>query len=394
MKASKNGDELIIELAGRIDSGNAPALEKELLELLEAHSTEEIVFDAERLTYISSAGLRVLMKVRKLKDAPTAIINVARDVYDIFETTGFTELFNVKKAYRSLSVEGLEVIGRGFFGTVYRIDAESIVKVYKGKDSIPMIENEKKMAQTAFLNGIPTAISYDIVRVGEDYGSVFELLNAKTFHELLLTKELPFPELISKYAKLLKIVHTTRLEHGVFPSYRERFLDYLDVTAKYLTKEQFDGLNKLLRDMKDEQTVVHGDIQMKNVMMVDNEPMLIDMDTLGQGNPVFDFAGLYVTYQSFPEDDPNNGMSFLQMPNEEADRLWHCIIEEYFDFGDDAERQRTVNKIALAAAIRFLFLMETTDLKESDLGRKRIAHAVEHIEELLKTVTSLALDVS
>lgn len=146
-----------------------------------------------------------------------------------------------------------------------------------------------------------------------------------------------------------------------------------------------------LREMKDEQTVVHGDIQMKNVMMVDNEPMLIDMDTLGQGNPVFDLAGLYVTYHSFEEDDPDNGMSFLQMPNEEADRLLDCIIEDYFDFRDDAVRQRTIDQIALVAAIRFLFLLETTELKESDLGRKRIEHTVTHIEELLETVTSLAI---
>ena len=391
MQVTKNGNQSVIELTGRIDSGNAPVLEKELLEFLDAHREEEIVFDAERLSYISSAGLRVLMKVRKLKGRPITIINVTRDVYDIFETTGFTELFHVRKMYRSLSVDGLEVIGRGFYGTVYRIDAESIVKVYKGKDSIPIIENEKRMAQKAFLNGIPTAISYDIVKVGEDYGSVFELLNAKTFHELWQTKKLPLPELVEKYTGLLKTVHATSLEPGTFPSYRERFLGYSDMIAKHLTKKQLDGLHKLLTDMKEEQTVVHGDIQMKNVMMVDNEPMLIDMDTLGQGNPVFDLAGLYVAYQSFKEDEPGNSLSFFQMPDEEVDRLWHCIIEDYFDFGNDDERQRMINKIALTAAIRFLFLLETTDLKEGDLGKKRIAHTVAHIEELLATVTSLAI---
>ncbi|MBQ7562962.1 MAG: anti-sigma factor antagonist [Lachnospiraceae bacterium] len=391
MQVTKNGNQSVIELTGRIDSGNAPVLEKELLEFLDAHREEEIVFDAERLSYISSAGLRVLMKVRKLKGGPITIINVTRDVYDIFETTGFTELFHVRKMYRSLSVDGLEVIGRGFYGTVYRIDAESIVKVYKGKDSIPIIENEKRMAQKAFLNGIPTAISYDIVKVGEDYGSVFELLNARTFHELWQTKELPLPELVAKYTGLLKTVHATSLEPGIFPSWRERFLEYLDVIAKHLTKKQFDGLHKLLTDMKEEQTVVHGDIQMKNVMMVDNEPMLIDIDTLGQGNPVFDLAGLYVAYQSFKEDEPGNSLSFFQMPDEEVDRLWHCIIEDYFDPGNEDERQRMINKIALTAAIRFLFLLETTDLKEGDLGRERIAHTVAHIEELLKTVTSLVI---
>ena len=380
-----------ISLAGRIDSNNASIVEQELFEKIGGQDDREIVFDAEKLTYISSAGLRVLMKVRKKFDHPLEILNVSRDIYDIFETTGFTELFAVKKAYRTMRVDGLEVIGRGFFGTVYRIDAERIVKVYKGEESIPMIENEKKMAQKAFVSGIPTAISYDIVKVGEDYGSVFELLNARTFHELAQSNAMPLPELIGKYTELLKIVHATRLEKGTFPSYRERFLAYLEVIAKHLTDQQYEGLKKLLTDMADENTVVHGDIQMKNVMMVDGEPMLIDMDTLGLGNPVFEFAGLYVTYQSFEEDDPDNAMSFLGMSNAFVDDLWNRIADSYFVFQNAADREETLAKIALVAAIRFLFLLETTDLKASDLGRTRIAHTLEHIDELLDIVTDLPI---
>ena len=162
-----------------------PGLEKGIVDIIDAHKGMDVVLNAEELTYISCAGLRVLLKVRKMYDHPLKVLNVSRDLYDIFETTGFTDLLDVKKAYRSISVDGLEVIGQGFYGTVYRLDAERIVKVYKGKESIPMIENEKAMAQKAFLAGIPTAISYDIVRVGEDYGSVFELLNARTFHEIV-----------------------------------------------------------------------------------------------------------------------------------------------------------------------------------------------------------------
>ncbi|MBP3206473.1 MAG: anti-sigma factor antagonist [Lachnospiraceae bacterium] len=382
---------LKISLEGRIDSNNAPAVEKELSEKIGEQDGREIALDVEKLTYISSAGLRVLMKLRKKVDHPIEILNVNRDIYDIFETTGFTELFDVKKAYRTVNVDGLEVIGRGFFGTVYRIDAESIVKVYKGKESIPKIENEKKMAQKAFVSGIPTAISYDIVKVGEDYGSVFELLNARTFHELAQSEAMPLPELIAKYTELLKIVHSTRLEKGTFPSYREKFLEYLEVIAKHLTEKQYDGLKKLLTDMDDENTVVHGDIQMKNVMMVDGEPMLIDMDTLGLGNPVFEFAGLYMTYQAFEEDDPDNSMSFLEMSNEFVDDLWNRIVDSYFVFPDAAHRKETLAKIALASAIRFLSLIESTDLKEGDLGRKRIAHTLEHIDELLDVVTDLTI---
>ena len=290
-----------------------------------------------------------------------------------------------------MSIDGLEVIGQGFFGTVYRIDEESIVKVYKGKDSIPMIENEKRLAQKAFLSGIPTAISYDIVKVGEDYGSVFELLNAKTFHELAQDDSEPLECIIEKYVNLIKQVHATTMDIGELPSCKKKYLDYLEVIKKHLYDGQYRGIKMLLDNMEESNRVVHGDIQMKNVMLVDEEAMLIDMDSLGLGNPVFELAGLFVTYQEFEEDEPDNSMNFLGMTQDKVDKIWQLILRYYFFFTDESDKERTVNKIRLAAALRFLFLIETTDLKDSDLGRLRIRHTAEHIDELLPQVNDLSI---
>ena len=391
IRSDKTGDSCIIYLEGRIDSNNAPSIEAELMGILDSLSEERIVLDASDLAYISSAGLRILMKARKRSDESFEIINVSRDIYEIFETTGFTELFRIKKAYRSMSIDGLEVIGQGFFGTVYRIDEESIVKVYKGKDSIPMIENEKRLAQKAFLSGIPTAISYDIVKVGEDYGSVFELLNAKTFHELAQDDSEPLECIIEKYVNLIKQVHATTMDIGELPSCKKKYLDYLEVIKKHLYDGQYRGIKMLLDNMEESNRVVHGDIQMKNVMLVDEEAMLIDMDSLGLGNPVFELAGLFVTYQEFEEDEPDNSMNFLGMTQDKVDKIWQLILRYYFFFTDESDKERTVNKIRLAAALRFLFLIETTDLKDSDLGRLRIRHTAEHIDELLPQVNDLSI---
>ena len=74
--------------------------------LAEAGTDKNIVLDAENLVYISSAGLRVLIKLRKMAGAPLKIINVSQDVFSILEVTGFIELFDVKKKLREVSVEG------------------------------------------------------------------------------------------------------------------------------------------------------------------------------------------------------------------------------------------------------------------------------------------------
>ena len=111
---------LIIALDGRIDTNNAAQTEKEIFDAIESSGTDKVQFDAAKLEYISSAGLRVLLKVQKTRKEPIPICNVSRDVFDIFETTGFTELLDVRKAMREISIDGCEQIASGGQGKIYR----------------------------------------------------------------------------------------------------------------------------------------------------------------------------------------------------------------------------------------------------------------------------------
>ena len=393
MKAKTENGKMTIFLEGRIDTTNAAQTEKELLSDVEnrAADTTKLVLDASELEYISSAGLRVLMKLRKSFGGDISVINVSPDVYDIFEVTGFNELFTVEKRFRELSVDGCEIIGKGFYGTVYRIDPETIVKVYHTPDSLPMIRNEQNLAKRAFIKGVPTAISYDIVKVGDCYGSVFELLNADTFNDILIRQPERFDEMLRIYIDFIKTVHSAEMDADTLPMARDIFIGYLDVIKNYLTAEQYECLKKLLSALPDDIHIVHGDFQMKNVMLVDNEPMLIDMDTLSTGQPIFDLQALYVTYVLFGEDDPNNLRDFLGLPNDWGSRIWQSIIRYYFDT-DDAEKLAEISdKIRLAASVRFLYLLAATDLKNGELGAKRISRAQQYISELISKYDSLLL---
>ncbi|MBO7377156.1 MAG: anti-sigma factor antagonist, partial [Clostridia bacterium] len=183
------GKQLTVFLTGQIDSNNAPETEAELAKLREQYSPGSIVIDCEKLKYISSAGLRIILRTKK-SVPDTKVTGVSPEVYEIFDMTGFTEMMTIEKAYRVISVEGCEVIGRGANGVVYRTDPETIVKVYLNPDALPEIKRERELARTAFVRGIPTAIPYDVVRIeGGGFGSVFELLNAKSFAKLLAAGE-------------------------------------------------------------------------------------------------------------------------------------------------------------------------------------------------------------
>ncbi len=174
----------MIFLEGRIDSSNTRAAEEEIGRILAENPGKGIIFDADKLDYISSAGLRVILRVKKSFPDLT-ITNVSSEVYEILDMTGFTEMMTVEKAYRVVSVEGCEEIGRGANGTIYRIDQDNVVKVYNNADALDDIRHEREMAKLALILGIPTAISYDVVKVGNSYGAVFELLNARSFTRIL-----------------------------------------------------------------------------------------------------------------------------------------------------------------------------------------------------------------
>ena len=383
----------MIHLSGRIDSENASMIEEEIVRALEEQEGDKIIFDASELDYISSAGLRILMRIGKQTGKPMQVTGVSLEIYDIFEMTGFTEIMEVKKKIREVSVEGCPVIGKGFFGTVYRLDNDTIVKLYNSpdSDSIRMIENERKMARTAFIKGIPTAISYDTVRCGNHYGSVFELLEAKTMNEILVADLSRADELVREYAEFVKLVHNTAMDAGALPSAVDAYAGYLETVRKYISDECYDRIKALFEKMPEDHHVVHGDFHMKNIMLTKEGPMLIDMDTLNEGNPVFDLGSIYCVYREFNRDNPEDSMEFFGIDEDMACFVWEKLTEYYFATSDKAVLSTALDKIRIISAIRFLFLLATTDQGSEDEVKIMIRHTTADLEELVLRVHELTL---
>ena len=391
MHTEKNGNRVTVHLEGKIDTSNAADLQKELEAVRAENDGCELELDAGGLEYISSAGPRVLLQLTKSQEKPLTVVNVPSAVYEVLEMTGFTKLLHVKKAYRKLSVDGCEVIGRGYYGTIYRIDDETIVKVYKGKDSIPMIENEICMARKAFLSGIPTAIAYDIVQAGEDYGAVFEMLRASTYMEWIKNSPEDREIIVDSYARFLRQVNNTLLDDdGTIPSAKQRFLDFLEGVNGVLPADQYECLKLLIEAVPESMNAVHGDCHLKNIMRVDGEPMLIDMDTLSVGNAVFELACVFFGMIPFEEDEPGNTIKFYGIPHEMAKYIWDRATRVYFSDMDEDALSDIRNRAVLLGWLYFLYRMQT-DFKGKPLSDIRTAHACEHISELLGKVRELAV---
>lgn len=83
-------------LEGRLDTITAPELEKELKDGLDG--TTELVLDFEKLEYISSAGLRVLLATQKIvnRQGEMKIVHVNETIMEIFEVTGFSDILTIE----------------------------------------------------------------------------------------------------------------------------------------------------------------------------------------------------------------------------------------------------------------------------------------------------------
>lgn len=92
----QEGTVLEIELEGRLDTITAPQLEKEIQGSL--NGITELKFDFQRLAYISSAGLRVLLSTQKVmnKQGTMVIRNANEEIMEIFEVTGFVDILNIE----------------------------------------------------------------------------------------------------------------------------------------------------------------------------------------------------------------------------------------------------------------------------------------------------------
>ncbi len=377
-------------LSGHIDSANAANLESALNELCDNQSCTNVIVDAEKLSYISSAGLRVLLRLRK-RFAEMKVINVSPEVYEVFDITGFTEIMQIEKAYRSLTVEGCEVIGQGANGKVYRLDPDTIIKVYMNPDCLEDIHRERELARKAFVLGIPTAIPYDVVKVDGTYGSVFELLNAKSFSKLIKANPENIMEYISAYTDLLKKIHATEVGEGELPDMNEVAIGWVNDLKPQLPQEQWSKLFALVSAIPHSLGMLHGDYHTKNLMMQNDEVLLIDMDTLAAGNPIYEFAFMYNAYIGFEETLPKERVGeFLGLNYEYVHTIWDEVIKLYFGT-DDEKRLREITEKAMVIAYTRILRRTLKRSPDTDEGKATIENCRKKLAEILPKIDNLAI---
>ena len=386
MSKNENGN-AFIRLPKSIDTSNAAEVENSInseLEKLGVFNT--LTLDASELEYISSVGLRIVLRLKQTYDS-LSIIDCKSNVYEIFEMTGFTDMMDIKKGYRRVSIEGCPIIGEGFYGRVYRLSPDTIVKVYFRGGDVNNVIRERLLAKTAFILGIPTAISYDIVKVNEKgkecFGSVFELLDCGSLRDLIRDNPDKLDEYIKMHADLLKKIGSTEVLSKDLPNSKDACKEWLASAKTVLEPKVYDKLEKLIATIPDSNYMVHGDCHVKNILVQNGEPLLIDMDTLSKGHCIFDIMAFYLSYIAYELTEPGNTKSFLGLEKETCDKLYAGIFNELFkDRSDKEEIQYKIETLGYLLLLYRTLIYYPDDLNRKNLCIDKITHHVGVLETL------------
>ena len=381
MKFEFNNDILRIFLEGEINSYNADNVAKEIDEITAKQAFKKLVLDFSNVRYISSAGLRIVLKLKQ-KFQEVSVVETSLEVYDIFSMTGFTNIMTVRKALRTVYLSGAVIIGSGYYSTVYRLDNDTIVKIFNRVSDEDQIERELKLSKQAFVLGVPTAISYDIVRVDDKLGVRFEMLDCISLKNAFIKYPDKYDELTDRYVALLKKINTTDTNgNDIFPNMRQFFLDKLAYIKHFIDESYYRKAKKLLTSIPDKTTFVHGDCHFKNIMVQGDEYLLIDMDTLSHGHPIFEIALIRAPYVAFEADAPGNTEQFLGVSAEFAQKLYLDVVKRYFG----TDRQTLLDTLEIICSIHMVWwnVTNTPDNEARFKGNKeRLYKLLDKYDEL------------
>ena len=390
------GDSVTLILAGRLDTATSAKASADIERALATVPViSRLTCDAGQLEYISSSGLRILLSLAKrYKDF--RITEVQSLVYEVLDTTGFTKIMTVERALRQLSVEGCEVIGVGGVGTVYRLDGDTIIKVFREGTTIEEVRREITMSKEAFVMGMPTAISFDVVRLGSQYGLVYELLQADTLSACIKREPERIDEFARKYAELFHQLHAIEVPgESSVPCAIERERQQIRHIRRYFPQESIDLMLRIVDAIPNANRLLHLDLQTKNAMVQNGELMLIDMGEVGYGHPLLDLGHAYSAMVTLVGDYDK----IIGMPRELGQKLWSRAIDYYLE-GMPAEvvKQRKAQIEVVSCVRSFSWLALSDSFPEAVINEckavfdERIARRKDYILDVCKTFGNWTLE--
>jgi anti-sigma regulatory factor (Ser/Thr protein kinase) len=221
---------------------------------------------------------------------------------------------------------------------------------------------------------------------------VFELLNAKSFAKILSTDPEKLEWCVQEYAKMLKLIHSTLVPAGKLPDMRQTAISWAKFLSDYLPEEAGKKLVSLVEAVPKDDHMIHGDYHTKNLELQEGEVLLIDMDTLAVGHPIFELGSMFNAFIGFYEMNSEAIKSFQGFDFETSKAFWHRSLAAYLGTNNEEVIRDVENKARIIGYTRLIRRSIRRGGLESEEKKAEIEHWTKELLELLETTDTLLFD--
>jgi uncharacterized protein (TIGR02172 family) len=220
-----------------------------------------------------------------------------------------------------------------------------------------VIDRERSFAKTAFVNGIPSVIPYDTVKVGDCLGVVFELLRSDTLGHAMRDNPDKLEAYVDQYVELAKTLHSTHVPAGSFSRIQDVMHTKADNLNKWCSEEEIALLHSIIDSIPDSDTVTHNDLHPGNIMIQDGELVLIDMPEVTIAPPICDLVSIFRDMISAPKSNPEFIEQSVGMKADLIIKAGYLFFQKYTGITEPAELEEYFKKLGLLYAFNVVLIV-------------------------------------
>jgi len=281
---------------------------------------------------------------------------------------------------RVIDLEGAELLSQGFFGKVYRLSDEQILKLYIGTAGEEQAKEEFEFSKKVFLLGIPCTIPFGVVDTEQGPGIIYERIDGGSLARNMAAHPEKLPEYMEAFMALAKSIWSVKVPEGILPDAKKRLIEKNERLRMYLPASMVDDYNGIISGLPDGDRFLHMDFHWCNVMLRRGECLLIDLPEASVGHPALDLSGIAHAYYLAPQREVIQKVysQLFRIRIEDAPRIWNLFCEKYFEGVPEkvaAERRRAAELLAIpfvtsgstAALLQKPQTQESRALREKEL---------------------------
>ena len=187
----------------------------------------------------------------------------------------------------------------------------------------------------------------------------------------------------------MKRLHSTLVPSGKLPDMKETALKWARFMQDYLPEAAGKKLLSLIEGIPHDDHMLHGDYHTKNLELTDNEVLLIDMDTLAVGHPIFELASTYNSFVGYSEYDSEIIRKFQGFDHDTGLAFWKATLAAYLGTDEPATIKDVEDKARIIGYTRMIRRSIRRKGLETEEGRAEIKLWKDELLKLLEKYDTL-----